>query len=348
MEPMTIDKTKIKKILIMNSGGIGDLILSLPALYSIKKHFPDSVIIYFTGSWQKELASAGNIFDEIIKWDKEDSRYFLSPGSTKYSSLRMLTYIPSLRSYDFDLVINFHGDLRSRIMAMVIRAPFCLGFDSSDRERKAVNASHASMQFVKVLEPLEIPKSHEKHFFDIPVDSMKTTQEFLRKNGISESDKILVIHPVARWNAKEWSKDNFAVLSDRLMGIAGIKVVFVGAGEDLPRIAKIKERMTNIPVIAAGELDLLEIAALLQKSALFVGHDAAPMHIAGALNVPTIALFGATNPVIFGPLGSKAVVIRKINETCPACSGQSCVYPEIFCMDQISPDEVFDLCVEYL
>ena len=342
---MTIDKQKIKHILILNSAGIGDFIISLPALASIRKSFPSARISFFTGSWQEELARASGLFDEIITWDKDKSVYYLSPERMKYLSYRMFKYIPFLRSRKFDLAIDFHNDYRSRIIIRLIRADVSLGFESISGEEKDI---HKSEQYLKLITPFGPSENNAKFNLNISDENVRRTQNFLCENDISATNIIVVIHPQARWQAKIWPKEHFSILANKLMDIAGVKIIFVGVKEDLPHIVKIEGRLKKKPAIAAGKLTFLETAALLKQANLFIGNDAAPMHMAGLFNVPTIALFGPTNHRIFHPLGSSSIVVRKINEACPRCSKKRCVYPKNFCMAKINPNEVFSICTKML
>ena len=183
---------------------------------------------------------------------------------------------------------------------------------------------------------------------DIKTEDKEKAGQFLRINGIFPGEDFLVVlHPVSRWPAKAWPKVKYAKLCDRLISQKRAKIVIIGATEDRKEIEETMVLMKEKPAMAAGALSLLQSVALLKMSDLFIGNDAAPMHIAAALKIPVVALFGPTDPEIYGPYGEGHTVIRA-NMTCKCPSRKICSDPAHFCMDSISVDSVFNYAEKYI
>ena len=155
-------------------------------------------------------------------------------------------------------------------------------------------------------------------------------------------ERVVVFHIGGGWRSRRWDARRYAVLADRITALKGIRVMVVGgkeggSKEDEPH--RIFFESVKTPVInAVDALTLPELAALYKQTALFVGNEAGPMHIAVASGIPVMALLGPTNHLRTGPYGEKAVIIRHQLE-CQPCRNRNCTHKT--CMEQITVDEVF-------
>jgi len=342
---------------MMRSDGIGDFIMSLPAVNAVRRCYRNARIVLFTCSWQEELAKMSGLFDEIIIWDRSKNYYLTNPTAFRYYSYRMLEHIPALRSLRCDLAIDFKDDCRNRFLMWVCGIRSRVGIVKKGKNVLLTSSviyhdgMHKSEVYMKLAESLIAAEKIPPYTLGFSSTTEHVVDNFLKGEEIIKTDNIIIIHPVARWESKTWPKAKYAQLSDRLLFLSGVKIVFVGAREDVPAITEIKRMMHNRPSIAAGELTFVQASALTQRASLFIGNDAAPMHMAGILDIPTVALFGSTDPVISRPLGRDSTVIRKIKVRCRGCFKKNagrCINPGIFCMDEISVEEVYDICLRYL
>ena len=129
-----IDHEKIEKLLIIRNDGIGDFILSLNALHTLRRSFRRAKITACIPSWQEEIAVASNLFDEIIIFDAKKSEYLSS--ALRFTNLfsDMLRQIPLLRRKQFDLALDIRGDLRNRIIIFLSAVPYRVSFDVGGME----------------------------------------------------------------------------------------------------------------------------------------------------------------------------------------------------------------------
>jgi len=164
--------------------------------------------------------------------------------------------------------------------------------------------------------------------------------DFLRK-FIPEKEKTMIgIAPGATYGpAKRWLPDRFAAVADKLNEHLSSQGIILGGKAD-GEVAQEVQKMAQTKLInLAGKTTLREAIYLISQCRLFISNDSGLMHIAGALNIPTIALFGSTNPVTTAPAGNKSIIVRK-EVSCSPCLKEIC--PTDFrCMKQISVEDVF-------
>lgn len=349
-----IEQGKIKKILIVRNDGIGDFIISLPALHLLRETFQKAQITILIPNWQKELALASNLFNEIIVFNGNSSNYFSSSLNLKNLFFEMLSWVPTLRQKKFDFAIDIRGDFRNRVVIFLSAVPYRVSFDIGGLEYLLTHQTHYRKNvhevehFFDLIAQITNNKSSMRNFtFSIPFQDREIARIFLESNGVNPMhEPLVVVHPVARWPAKEWPKAKYAKLCDMLIDRCKAKVIIIGSPEDADSIKEILSLIKEKPISSTGMLSLLQVAALMEKADLFIGNDAAPMHIAAAIGTPVVALFGPTDPEIYGPYGDGYVV--RADTPCLCNSKQVCAKPENFCMDKITVDHVFYLAKRYI
>jgi lipopolysaccharide heptosyltransferase II len=151
--------------------------------------------------------------------------------------------------------------------------------------------------------------------------------------------RLVMLQPGARYWFKAWPAERFAELAGRLAEKHGCAILIGGDAKerDLAEAIRAGARTSVVPL--AGRLTLLQYAAVLKRCALFVGNDNGPMHMAAALGVPVVALFGPSNPAEWGPRGARVEVLYK-GLDCRRCFHPTCTRGEESCMRQITVDEV--------
>ena len=176
--------------------------------------------------------------------------------------------------------------------------------------------------------------------FYIPIEEENRTRvkALLKANGIDINESFVAINPVAFWDTKLWEDDKFARLCDRITEELEYKVVFTGS-KGHGSIERIRSMMTVPSINLEGQTTLRDLAYLYSLSRLLITTDSGPMHIAAAMNIPTVALFGPTDPSRTGPYGKGHIVVRK-EMSCSPCFLKKCDTKR--CMKEISVDEVFE------
>jgi len=169
----------------------------------------------------------------------------------------------------------------------------------------------------------------------------------LEQEGVGFRGKVVGVHPGAAYgSAKRWIGDRYAQVLDRLTQTQGAEVILFGSRQERPIAESICGHMAARPLVLSGRTSLSELIAMIACCDLFITNDSGPMHLAAALGIPTLALFGSTDQVATGPLGSGAIVLNK-NVECSPCLLRECPIDHR-CMTRITVEEVFQEAVRML
>lgn len=328
----------MKNILVIKLRYIGDILLATPVLRALRDRFPEARLTMAVNRGTEEILKRNPDIDDVV---------VVNRGAL----LRQIRFLRELRRRRFDCVIDLTDGDRAAILARVTGAPVRVGFNEEHRWRGLLYTSLATpgrlvhrverdLQAVRVL-GIE-PKT------STPV--LRTSEEdeggaggILRGEGIEESPPgppLIMLHPGARYWFKAWPAERYAELADRLVESLGCRVLVGGDGGDREIAQTIRARARSSPAVLAGRTSLLQLAAILKRCVLFVGNDNGPMHIAAAMGTPVVALFGPSDPKVWGPCGDRIVALYK-GLDCHQCFHPTCRRGEENCMKQIAVEEVF-------
>jgi heptosyltransferase-2 len=180
---------------------------------------------------------------------------------------------------------------------------------------------------------------------DLPVSSeiQKRVDEKLLKLGVLENDLIIGVSPGSVWPTKRWSAAGFAALIQMLQQRFACRVLLFGGADDSAVVEDVQRRCGGAAASLVGLIGLRELAAAINRCRIFITNDSAPMHIAVARRVPTVAVFCATTPGLgFYPYTHEAIVVQR-DLSCRPCAphgGRRCPLGTEDCIRQISPDAV--------
>ena len=155
----------------------------------------------------------------------------------------------------------------------------------------------------------------------------------------STKEPLVAIHPGSPVALKRWRPERYAKLADWLVAQKRAKIIFVGVDAEMPIIAEIQALMREKSFNIAGKTSLTQLASILQICQLFIGNDSGPMHLAAAVGIPTIGLYGPGDPGRFGPVGVQCQAIRR-KPDCPPCLGTTCRFGGEGCMSEIQVADV--------
>ncbi|MRR17875.1 MAG: lipopolysaccharide heptosyltransferase II [Deltaproteobacteria bacterium] len=326
----------LNKILIRGTNWIGDAIMTLPAVNSIRAAFPRAHLAVLAKPPVTDVYGMFSPADEIIPYESK----FDNP-------LGVLRLAHKFRQKKFDAAILLQNAIEAAIIARAAGIPLRAGYNSDGRGfllthaiRRTesifkVHQIHYYLEMVKALGCRDVDNTLHLEALISPANAREVMRQCLPGNTRS----IIGIAPGATYGpAKKWLADRFAAAADRLALDLNAQVVLFGGKMDRETAAEVcRQAHTNI-INLAGKSSLTESIYLISQCRLFISNDSGLMHVAGALNIPTVAVFGSTNPATTSPAGEKTVLVRKEVE-CSPCLKKTC--PTDFrCMTLITVDDV--------
>ena len=260
-------------------------------------------------------------------------------------------FIKELRDTEYDLIIDFQGLLKSGILIALARGKRKIGFDKgmehmehsyiflNERIPPVNMDNHALLRSLMLINALGIKSNEIEYKIPVSGHTRKSIDSILERHGIKDHELLVAINPVAKWKTKLWDNRKFALLADRLTEKYNASVIFTGSQSDRSTIKDIMSFMNKKAVNLAGETTLKTLAALYEKTKFLISTDTGPMHMAAAVGIPVIALFGPTAPWRTGPFGSEHKILRS-GLNCSPCFRRQCSTTD--CMKQISVEQVMD------
>jgi predicted lipopolysaccharide heptosyltransferase III len=328
---------KVRRILVIKLMYLGDVLLSTPVLESLKKNLAGAAITMVVNSGTEEVLRHNPYLDEVC----------VVPRVKTWRNL--VDCIRRLRSRHFDLALELTDGDRAALLTFFSGAPYRVGFNGGRRWRgicfhQAVQADRSAMHAVdyhlRIVETIGcVPDHHGPRLYPSAQDRF-AAERILRDNGLSPESPFLLLHPGARWWFKSWPLDRFVELARRVHEAFGYAVVVAGGSQDIDAAGAIVSGCGVWAKSVAGQTTVLQLAELARRALLFVGNDAGPMHMAAAMGTPVVALFGPTNPRVWGPWGRGHEVIWKSTD-CAPCWRADCRRGELNCMRQITLTEVW-------
>jgi lipopolysaccharide heptosyltransferase I len=347
------------KILIVKTSAIGDVIHTLPSLWSLRTHYPEAHITWLVEETAADLVIGHQALNRVLVARRKSWLNDLRAGRISHALSGLLRFIRELRDTHYDLVIDFQGLLKSAVWVVMARATrkagFGRGMERTEYSHLALNEripavnmnQHAIDRSLMLLKAIGVPPIEVRYELPVAAQHRSDATALLRACGVREDDRLVTINAMARWPTKLWEPQWFASLADRLEG-QGIPVVFTGGPQDGPAIDEIGRFMAGRHRRLDGRTSLNALAALLQRAQVLVTTDSGPMHLAAAVGTPVVALFGPTAPWRTGPYGPNHVVLRA-DLVCSPCFKKQCLttlYEERACMRRLSVDEVVQAVLE--
>lgn len=332
-----------KRILIVRTDRIGDVVLSTPVIKALRDAYPASFIAMMVSPYTKDMVEGNPYLDETILFDK-DSRH-----KGFWSSMR---FALALKKKRFDLVLVLHPTNRVHLVTFFAGIPRRVGFNRkfgfllTDKisHQKQFGEKHESEYNLDFVRFLGIDPKDKSLFVPVSCDAEKWVDELLSRAGIKETDRLLVIHPGASCPSKIWPNDRFALVADRLIERYGFKVFVIAGMKDKALAQQVVNRMHHPVTSLAGENSLSQLTSLLRRSHLFISNDSGPVHIASALGLPLISLMARNEPGLspkrWGPLGQRSRMLHK-QVGCVRCLAHRCE-KEFACLKAISVEEVLE------
>ena len=332
-----------RRIVIKAVNWLGDVVMTLPAMRAVRRAFPEA---YLAVLIKKELAS---FFDGDPRVD-EVIPYSLASGLAGLN--HRFKIVGELRSRHFDLGIAMPNSFQSALWLTAAGIPRRAGYALDKRgpilTHKAAPPpdamdGHQSRYFLAMIrETLGVEGDPDDLAISPAPVHVASMREWLRNQRRRPDAPLIAMAPAAAYGpAKEWPAKNFASVIDGLAERIGAECVLVGAPSERAKCEEVAALTASGAMVSAGATNIGELIALLSISSGFVGNDSGCMHLAGALGIPTVAIFGSTNPLRTGPAGVRSRVIWHHLE-CSPCLARTCRFGHYHCLHQVEPQEALE------
>ncbi len=319
-----------RRILVLRLERIGDLLMTLGALESIRATWPQARIHVVVGSWNVDVARQLPWVDHV---ETLDAPWLAREGGAA-SAAALLRHAQRWRRERFELAMNLEGDIRSNLLLGLSGAPLRVGFamagggslltdvvrydphaHTDENTRGVVRAAAARLGTAMVEPPATWPR------FPLPVASVERAGSLLGEGGTHGTRTLIGLHAGGGRAIKQWYPERFGKAVGRIAESVGATIVLTGTDQDRPLVDEARAAIpAGIEVIdLAGPLDLLTLAAVLSRLALYVTGDTGPMHLAAAMGTPVVGIFGISDPARYAPLVARRRIVR-IDLPCSPCN----------------------------
>lgn len=312
-----------RKILVIDFGQLGDVVLSLPALRAIRQRFPNAQITVAVGKPANEVVALSGYANQIFEVD----RVALRDGNTLVSIWRIFKFVRQVREAKFDLVIDLHSLSETNLLGYLSGAPHRLYSrrpgrsldylaNFSPRPPLEDRTHHAADRYLDVLKPLDIQNAPRIPVLQTNPAGDSVVDSLLKKEKAQSGELLVGLIPGAGNVSRRWPLENYAQIADHLIRNERVRViVFAGPEEQ----AMMTQMRTLFPhgTIFFDRLTIPQLISALARLTLAVSNDTGPAHLASAVGVPVIVVMDRLTPHDYMPLGEQNRFIYAADITKP-------------------------------
>ncbi|MEW6260627.1 MAG: lipopolysaccharide heptosyltransferase II [Thermodesulfobacteriota bacterium] len=336
-----------ERVLIRSANWVGDVVMSLPAIRAVRAHFPKAEIVVLAKPWVADLYRHLPDIDRILVYDRQGRHAGLG-GIFRLCS--------ELRQSRFDIGLSIQNAFEAALILWLSRVPIRIGYATDARSlllthrvhrTKAIRALHQVDYYRKLIEAVGIPVPDRSIRLVLSPDERRWAEEALTLLGAAPSGMICGINPGAAFGtAKRWPEDRWIELSKRMLALGIDRILVFGSPSESALGEAIASAVGPRCHSLCGKTDLRQAMALIAACRLLVTNDSGLMHVAAALNVPLVAIFGPTRHDQTSPVSQMARLIR-VPVDCSPCMKPHCP-TDHRCMTAVSVDRVLKESMEVL
>ncbi len=326
-------------ILVIKISAMGDVVLVTASLKALREKYPQAKIYCLVGKESRKALYNCPYLDGLIVDDtrQKSNGWFRAIGLSS-----------RLRKYRFDKVVDFQNSRRSHLLAFLSFPRESYGYNNGKwsglltnplkQYRNDIPAVDHQFQLLRMMgiDPprefaLELwPSEKDRHY----------VQGLLDTEWLGNVTRVVGVNIAAsqKWQTKNWPVEHIARLCD-LLSDKGIRVLITGMEKDKPLAEQLLARTKSKPAVFVGRTDILQLAALIERCKVYVTPDSAPLHVAAAMGIPLVVLFGPTDSRRHQPPARNMIILEK-KPACAPCYSPRCLITTHVCMRDITPDAV--------
>jgi len=336
--------SKLDKILIIQTAFLGDVILALPMVQTLKNHLPESQIDFLCVPVNVPVISNHPSIRNVIPYDKK--------GADKFD--KFIEVLSEIRENEYDVVISPHRYLRSALLTYYSEAKIRVGFNRNSLSFLLTNKVKYGYDKHEVLRNLDLVKALPGINFDDTKVSLKPelypveTDEILVNELLSGMDfeKLVTFAPCSRWITKQFPIHKSVEVINMLIS-EGFNIALIGGNDDREYCRRIENRVMNNKFIKlCGKLTPIQSYLVIKKSKALISVDSAAQHLGAAADIPIVIIYGSTDSSFgFYPLVLKHKIVEQSGLDCRPCTDHGrdkCPLGHFKCMEEIEPDKILN------
>jgi len=341
-----------KKILIVNLGGIGDLLLSTPALKALKNYYPEAEI---------SILVVPRVYAMVKNWLYLDAVFVFHLGYLPSGMLKNIFTLLTLRDKHFDLLINmrtivsFASAVKLSLLLNFIGAKIKAGRNTDGKGKMfdiaipetLIGQKYEAEYDLETVRALGIKSVDMKIDFEIDAEESQRIDAILEEEGIAKEAILIGVNP-GGLSSRRWPVEKFSSVIDKLAQKMACNFLVTGSREEHSLAQKLKAKSCARIVDLAGKLSIQETAALIKRCNLYISNDTGPMHIAAILKTPLIVIFGPGDLARYDPrnISDKTIVLGGRRTICAPCNKKTCM--SMRCFEGSIPQEAVDVAMVLL
>lgn len=303
-----IKNDEIRRILVVRTDRVGDVVLTTPAMKALRDHFPGVHIAGLVSPVTAPLLRGNPCIDEVIVDDRK----------REHKGLRgFFRLLRRLRRGRFDLAVVFHTKRRTNALCFLAGIKHRLGYRNNKygfllnhpvNDDRAQGTRHEIQYCLELLRPLGVEGGSLQTFVPLEPEAVEWVHQlFFRETLLAP---VAAVHTGASDPSKQWPAECFAEVIRHLAEKRRCRIVMIGTADQETLVSRIRE-WVDVPVLdLTGRTSIAQLAALLKHCALLVSNDSGPVHLAHAVQTPVVSIFTRNQPGInperWGPLGARS------------------------------------------
>jgi len=328
----TIKNVEIKNILCIKPRGIGDIILSTIVLENLQASFPHAEIHYLTEEFARRAVENNPLVTKILTFKKNDF---------------VLSIIKKVRKEKYDLVLDFWSNPKTAQITFFSGAKYCAGYEKRGRKyaynfigKPGSMGKHAADDNLVLLNTLDIPIISKKIIYNTTNEEKSFAEIFFKNNSKKNDELLIAIIPSGGWESKRCDAVKWIEICNEIQkNIQAEFIILWGPGDEADAqtiLAKLKPTPLIIPKTNFGRL-----AGFIEKCNLIIANDSGPMHVAAALGIPTLGIFGPTDPQAHHPYSKNSSFVIHSELDCIMCTKLTCPFNHE-CMLELPTEKIVE------
>ena len=310
---MDLKQLNPSKILIINIFGIGDVLFTTPFIQHLKEIFPNASIDYIANRRVAPLLDNYSKINKVHVYERDE---WVAVQKESYPAFikKFNEFVSSIKSEKYDLLFDFSMNQMFSFVSLFAGIKHRIGFNHKNRSPfltykynlKAFDQQHVAQYYLELLNKLGIDAAFRKLEIDLAPNDQQWVEAFFQENGISEQKPVIGIIPGggSSWGAnahlKRLPAAKYIKLIGKIIENFPAQIILMGDHTEEDLCGSITQKYPDI-CKAFGKTNLGQFSALLAKCDLVICNDGGPLHMAVAVDTPTISLFGPVDPAIYGP-----------------------------------------------